>query len=196
VRWFALELAAIAVVAVAPLPLPAAWLLAIASVSLWVRGKTWAAPPGPPELVPLGALCGVVALIGALMLSAPVTMMTGRAVEWTQYAVVRGSPSAFVAVTVIVVAQAVAIEMALRGWLVARVLEVAPRGGGALAALVSGVAEASITPGHAAVRAGAFALGLGGAILYIGSGRRLAAPLACRVSFELGAVVLTALRLV
>ena len=104
--------------------------------------------------------------------------------------------AAFVTIGIVVAAQAAAIEMSLRGWLVPRVLEVLPRGGPALAALASAFAEAAITRGHLATRAGAFALGLGGAILFLGGGRRLAAPLACRLSFELGAVLLAALRVI
>jgi len=96
----------------------------------------------------------------------------------------------------IVAAQAVAIEMAMRGWLVPRVLEIAPRVGAIGAVIASGAAEAAITPGHLATRAGAFVLGVGGALLFLGAGRRLAAPIACRVTFELGAVLLAALRLV
>jgi hypothetical protein len=195
--WFVVELAAVAAVAIAPVPVPAAWLLAIASVSLWARGRSWTAETtAPPELAAVGVVCGAVALGVALVLSGPLGALTGRAVEWSQYAIVRGSPGAFVTVAMLVAAQAVALEMALRGWLVPRVLEVEPRGGAALAALASAAAEAAVTPGHLATRAGAFALGLGGAILFLGGGRRLSAPIACRVKFELGAVLLAALRIV
>jgi hypothetical protein len=195
--WFAVELVAIAAIAIAPVPMPAACALAVASASLWARGKSWfVTAPAPAELVPIGVVCGAIALAIALWISEPIAIVTGRAVEWTQYAVVRGSPQAFVVVTVVVAAQAVAIEMALRGWLVPRVLELFPRGGAALAIAASGLAEAAITPGHVATRAGALVLGVGGAILFLGAGRRLAAPIACRVTFELGAVLITALRLV
>ncbi|HTJ46547.1 MAG TPA: hypothetical protein VL463_30785 [Kofleriaceae bacterium] len=195
--WFSLEVAALAIVAIAPVPVPAAWLLAIASVSLWARGRSWIAPvPAPIELVPVGVACGAIALGIALALSSPIGALTGRMVEWTQYAIVRGSAQYFVVVAIIVGAQAIAIEMALRGWLIPRVLEVAPRGGVVAAALASALAEAIVTPGHLATRLGAFVLGLGGAVLFLGAGRRLAAPLACRLTFELGAVVLAALRLV
>src|SRR5437868_2143233 len=92
-----IELAALAVVAIAPLPMPAAWLLGIASASMWARGLTWgpslAAPSvTPPVLLPIGVACGAVALVLALALSAPLGDLTGRAVEWSQYAMVRGSP--------------------------------------------------------------------------------------------------------
>jgi hypothetical protein len=195
--WFVVEVIAIAAIAIAPVPIPAAWLLAVASLSVWARGRSWVAPvPAPAELVPVGVACGAVALGVALALSSPLGALTGRAVEWTQYAIVRGSPDAFIAVSLIVGAQAVAMELALRGWLIPRVLEVAPRGGPALAAIASATAEAAITPGHAAARAGAFVLGLGGAVLFLGAGRRLAATVACRLTFELGAVLLAALRIV
>jgi hypothetical protein len=194
--WFVVELIAIAAIAIAPVPVPAAWLIALASASLWLRGRAWGTgAPAPPELVGAGVACGVAALVLALVISAPLADLTGRAVEWSQYAIVRGSPAGFIAVAVVVAAQAIAIEMALRGWLVGRVLEVAPRGGPALAAIASALAEAAVTRGHLAMRAGAFAMGLGGAIVFLGAGRRLAAPLACRLTFELGAVVLTALRI-
>jgi hypothetical protein len=195
--WFVVELAAIAAIAIAPVPVPAAWLLGLASVSLWARGRSWIAETtAPPELTAVGVVCGVAALGLAVALSEPLGALTGRAVEWSQYAIVRGSPGAFATVAMLVAAQAVAIEMALRGWLVPRVMEAVPRGGAPLAALASAVAEAAITPGHLATRAGAFALGLGGAVLFLGGGRRLSAPIACRVTFELGAVLLAALRIV
>ena len=195
---FAIELAALAVIAIAPVPVPEAWLVAIASISIWTRGRSWAdrRDPAPPELVPVGLLCGVAALIAALIVSEPIAALTGRAVEWSQYTIVRGSPQNFVVIACVVAAQAVAIEMALRGWWLPRVLEIAPRGGVTLAVVASALAEAAITRGPITTRAGAFALGLGGALLYIGGGRRLAAPMACRLGFELGAVLLAALRVI
>ena len=195
--WFAVELVAIAAIAIAPVPLPAACALVVASVSLWARGTSWfVAAPAPAELVPIGVVCGAIALVLALWISEPIAIVTGRAVEWTQYTIVRGSPQAFVMVAIVVGAQAIAIEMALRGWLVPRVLEIAPRGGAALAIAASGLAEAAITPGHLMSRIGAYTLGAGSALLFVGAGRRLAAPIACRLTFELGAVLLAALRIV
>jgi hypothetical protein len=195
--WFAVELVAIAVIAIAPVPLPAACVLVVASVSLWARGKSWlVAAPAPPELIPIGVVCGAVALALAQWLSVPIEIATGRMVEWTQYTIVRGSPQAFVMVAVVVGAQAIAIEMALRGWLVPRVIDLFPVGGAAIAIAVSGLAEAAITPGHLMSRLGAYAIGAGSALLFLGAGRRLAAPIACRLTFELGAVLLAALRIV
>ena len=195
--WFAVELVAIAAIAIAPVPLPAACALVVASVSLWARGRSWfEATPAPAELVPIGVVCGAVALVIALWISEPIAIVTGRAVEWTQYAVVRGSPQAFVMVAIVVGAQAIAIEMALRGWLVPRVIDLFPIGGVPLAIAASGIAEAAITPGHMWTRIGAYTIGTGSTLLFIGAGRRLAAPIACRLTFELGAVLITALRLV
>src|SRR4051794_1642747 len=100
------ELAAIAAVAIVPVPVPAAWLLAVASASMWARGKSWSpsplapgsARPPAPELVPIGVVCGAIALVAALVISAPLADVTGRAVEWSQYAIVRGSPQNFVVI--------------------------------------------------------------------------------------------------
>lgn len=196
-RLFVVEALALVVIAVAPVPVPMGLALLVASLSLWARGGSWAGPaPAPGGAILGGAAVGAAALGLALLVSPTLADVTGRAVEWNQYPAVRGSAVGFATVAMLVVAQGVAAEMAFRGWLVPRIAELAPRGGVALAAVGAALAEALVTRGHLATRVGAFVLGLGGAVLYLGARRRLAAPIACRVVFDVGALALAALRLV
>jgi membrane protease YdiL (CAAX protease family) len=196
-RLFVVEALALAVIAVAPVPVPMGVALLVASLSIWVRGGSWAGPgPAPGGAILGGAAVGAAALGLALVVSPGLADVTGRAVEWNQYPMVRGSAVGFTTVAVLVVAQGVAAEMAFRGWLLPRIADLAPRAGTALAAVGSALAEALVTRGHLATRAGAFVLGLGGAVLYLGARRRLAAPIACRLVFDLGALALGAFKLV
>jgi hypothetical protein len=89
-------------------------------------------------------------------------------------------------------AMAAATELALRGWLVERIY----RGRGepssdtraVLAVLAGAIAEAALTPGDLTARIGAGAFGAGLGWMYVGGG--LLAPLAARLVFALGAIVL------
>lgn len=47
-----------------------------------------------------------------------------------------------------------------------------------------------VSGGHLGSRLGAAAAGLGFGLLYLGAGRRLAPVIACRLAFEVGALVL------
>ena len=194
------EVAAVLALAIAPLPEPmpvALPLLVVASLSRWLRGRTWS------ELLHAGngraavsLAAGLAALAIAVVAGAPfVELMSGRTVEWSAFPIVRGNPSQLALVALIVIAMAIASELALRGWIVERVLELSP-GPSILPVLVGAIAEAVITPGDLAARIGAGVFGAGLGSLYVAAGRSVLAPICARLAFGLGAVVLEALRVI
>jgi hypothetical protein len=170
--------------------------LIAASISLWLRGKSWASVVGGPALyAAIGAAAGLIALGLALAVATPaLEAITDHAVQWSMYPVVRGSAGTAVMVAIVVAISAVAAELVLRGWLVERVLELGGRP--VLAILVGAIAEAAVTDGDFAMRIGAglFAIGLGG--MYVVGGRSALAPACARLVFSLGALALETLRLV
>jgi hypothetical protein len=195
-----LEIAAVLVAAWAPLPeqVPAAAaLVVIATASRAVRGRGWAEVlHGDRVRVLAGAAAGLVALGLAFVVGTPaIEAATDRAVEWPQFAIVRGSSTQLVTVVLYAALVAAATELALRGWLVERVLEFAPAER-ALAVLVGAIAEAIVQPGDATMRLGAFAIGIGLGWMYVAGGRSAVAPICARVAFAVGAVLLEALRVV
>ena len=192
------EIAAVLGLAIAPLPeaLPVALpLLVVASASRWLRGRDWG------QLVHggrawVGAAAGLAALAAAVAVGTPfVELMSGRLVEWSAFPIVRGNPSELAVVALIVVAMAVASELALRGWIVDRVLELSP-GPPVLPVLVGAIAEALVTRGDLAARIGACAFGAGLGWIYVAAGRSVLAPICARIAFGLGAVALEALRVI
>lgn len=189
------EVAVIAAAAIVPLPetVPVAMpLAAAAALSLWIRKRSFAAGEG----VWIGALAGVTALVIALVLGSPlVEATTDRAVMWSSYPIVRGSVAQAILVAVAVSAAAIAMELALRGWIVERARELVPRAGDVAGIAVGAIAEAVVTPGDGLVRVGAALFGAGLGWMYVATGG-LAAPIAARVVFVLGALLLEALMLV
>lgn len=184
-------------------------LLVAASLSLWLRGRSWLAVlKGPALYAAIGAAAGAVALVISLVFGTPIVeRITGGAVQWSMYPIVRGSPGTFATVAVIVAVGALAAELVLRGWLVERVLEL--RGPPMLAIAVGALAEALLVfplaggdPGPlgidgdltARIGAGIFGLAMGG--MYVAAGRSVLAPLCARMTFTLGALVLEAAQLV
>ncbi|MCE9574569.1 MAG: hypothetical protein K8W52_15585 [Deltaproteobacteria bacterium] len=188
---------ALVAAALAPVSMPVLGLLVIGSISVWVRGRSWfATTRAPALLVAGGAAVGAIALALALAISPALSALTGRAVEWSQFAIARGAVQGALVAAVWVTAFALATEMVFRGWVLTRVREIAPQVGPSGAIAIAALLEAAITPGHAAIRIGALAMGVGCGTLFVGGGARLAAPLACRLVFELGSVMLTWLELV
>ena len=185
----AAEVAALAIIAIAPVPNLPAVLLGVAAVALWIRGASFGGPPGAgPAPALLGLVVGAVALGLAIALAAPlVEGIAGRAVEWAQEPAMRGSLLFAIPAAILAAVGAVAFELAFRGWVAPRAVSLGL--GVVPAILVAALAEAAITPGP---RLGAFVLALGLGALWAGSGRRLGAPLACRLVFELGALALVA----
>lgn len=209
------EVLAVLVIAIVPLPdpVPAALPLLVAgTLSRWIRGRSWAEvlrggwsatgepmaadAPSWPSRLGIGALAGLLALAFAVVAGSPaIEALAQRSIEWSTYPIVRGNFSIFAMVAVYVVATAVATELALRGWLVERVLELSP-GPPVLPILVGAFAEALLTPGDVAARLGGAFFGLGLGWMYVASGRSVLAPLAARLVFQLGVVFLESLRLV
>ena len=194
------EVLAVLAIAIAPLPepLPAALpLLGVGSLSRWMRGRSWAdVVRGPSGRAAVGALAGAVALGFAVLGGTPMIETLGaRAIEWSAHPIVRGNASLFAVVSIYVAAIAVATELALRGWIVERVLELSP-GSPVLPVLTGAFAEALITPGDVASRIGAGLFGIGLGWMYVTAGRSTVPGMCARVAFQSGAVVLEALRLV
>jgi hypothetical protein len=148
-----------------------------------------------------GAIAGGLALGAALWISGPLGDAVGRGVEWSTLPVVRGSIVQALTVAVVIVAVAFAAELGLRRWLLELVAGALVRAGSSRGLAAAGgvvaaaVLEAAIMPldGDAAGVA-VTAVGLG--VIYLAAGRRIGAPLAARLVFEVGAVTLQALRLV
>ena len=162
-----------AVLAVAAIPLPDALPIALplfvaASLARWVRGKSWSdVVRGPGSRAAIGAIAGLAALALAVVLATPlIEGGSQRAIEWAQFPLARGNAQMFVFASLQIVLVAIAWELALRGWIVERVLELSP-GPATLPVLVGAFAEAVVVPGDAAVRIGAMILGLGLGAMYV-----------------------------
>jgi hypothetical protein len=195
-----LEALAVLAIAIAPWPeqLPVALPLLVAgSASRWARGRSWAdVVRGRADRAAAGALAGALALAAAVLAGAPVIEALGqRGIEWSIHPIVRGNAAVLAMVAVYVAATTVATELALRGWIVERVLELSP-GPPVLPVLVGAIAEALITPGDVAARLGGACFGGGLGWMYAAGGRSVLAPICARLAFELGAVLLEALRLI
>jgi hypothetical protein len=194
------EVGAVLALAIAPLPesVPVALpLLVLASLSRWVRGRDWGQLlGGDGRAVAVSAAAGLVALGLAVGVGTPfVELLSNRAVEWSAFPVVRGSAMQAALVALIAIAMATASELALRGWIVERVMELSP-GPPILPVLVGAIAEGLVTQGDLASRIGAGVFGAGLGWIYVSAGRNVVAPVCARVAFGLGAVSLEALRLI
>jgi hypothetical protein len=177
-----------------PVALP---LLVLASLSRWVRGRDWGQLlGGDGRAVAVSAAAGLVARGLAVGVGTPfVELLSNRAVEWSAFPVVRGSAMQAALVALIAIAMATASELALRGWIVERVMELSP-GPPILPVLVGAIAEGLVTQGDLASRIGAGVFGAGLGWIYVSAGRNVVAPVCARVAFGLGAVSLEALRLI
>lgn len=169
-------------------------LLVAASALRWYVGRSFGeVVRGPASYVAIGAAAGLAALILAIVIGAPIAEVTsGRAVSWSDYPIVRGNWSAFLAFGVVVTAIAVATELVLRGWILERALELGASRG--MAVFAAAVAEALLLDGPFEARLGAFVVGMGLGGMYLAAGRNLAVTTAARVSFGLGALLLEVLQ--
>jgi len=195
-----IEIAMVLAIALIPWPqmMPVALPLVVcASISRWLRGRSFAeVVHGGADTAAIGALAGAIGLGLALVLGTPVVeSLSLRAVEWSMYPVVRGSASQLAVVILIVTIAAIAAELALRGWIVERMLELSP-GPVVLPILVGGLAEAVVTPGGLSARLGAALFGIGLGWIYVAARRSVVAPMLARIAFQVGAVVLEALRVI
>lgn len=194
------EVAAIVALAIVPLPdaVPVALpLLVVATASRWARRRDWGQlMRADGWTMAVGAAAGLVALAIAVVAGAPfVELMSGRAVEWSAFPIVRGSASQLVLVALVVIAMAIASELALRGWIVERMLELSP-GPPVLPVLAGAIAEALVTPGDLAVRIGAGVFGAGLGWIYVAASGNVVAPICARIAFSLAAVALEAVRVI
>jgi hypothetical protein len=176
---------------------PAALLFVAATASRWIRGRTWGeVTRGSGYHAAIGALAGLFALgFAVVVASRGMAALSQRSVEWSEHAIVRGNATLVVVVAVYVAVTAVATELALRGWLVERVLELSP-GSPVLPVLVGAIAEAMIVPGDLATRIGAALFGIGLGWMYVSAGRSAMPGILARLVFQCGAIALEALRLV
>lgn len=191
------EVAVIVAAAAVALPVPIVVpLLIIASVSAWLRGRSWAdVIKGPPLYAAIGAVAGAAALVLALLVATPVLeAITDYAIQWSMYPIARGSGAQAIMVAIVVGISALAAELVLRGWIVERVLELV--GHPVPAILAGAIAEALLADGDVAMRIGAGTFGLGLGWMYLAAGRSIVAPLCARLVFSLGAVGLEATRIV
>ena len=168
-------------------------LVIVASLSRWVRGRSWNEVLGGGGAI--GAIAGVVALALSIVIGTPIVeALSNSAVEWSQYGFVRGQPMQLAIFAVQVGIAAVAAELALRGWIVERVLELSP-GPPVLPVLVGGIAEALLTPGGAGIRCGALVFGIGLGWMYVAR-RSVTAPICARVVFAVGALLLEGFKVI
>ena len=194
------EIVAVIAIAIAPLPelLPIALPLVIAgTVSRWLRRRSWGdVVRGGSAHAAIGAGVGVIALVAAIVIGTPLVESVGqRGVEWSAHPIVRGNLSIAAIVILQVAVVALATELALRGWIVERVIELSP-GPVALPVFVGALAEAILTPGNLAARLGAGMFGAGLGWLYVAGGRSVVAPICARVLFQVGVIVLEGLRVI
>jgi hypothetical protein len=194
------EVAAVLAIAIAPLPegLPVALPLVVAAtIARWIRRRSWGElVHGSATGVWVGGLAGLAALGLAVLAGTPVIeAASARAIEWSAFPVVRGNAQMFAMAALLVTATAIASELALRGWLLERMLELSP-GPVTLPVFAGALAEAIVTPGDLAARAGAGLFGAGLGWMYVAGGRSLVAPVCARVAFALGALALEAMRVI
>ena len=195
-----IELVLVLVIAVVPWPLALPVgipLVLAASVMRWLRGRSWAELfRGGVLHAGVGAIAGALALAVAVIAATPmVEALAARAVEWSMFPVVRGSAAQLGMVLMLVGLGAVCAELAFRGWLVERVLELSP-GPPYLPVLLGGLAEAIVMPGDISSRIGAGLFGAGLGWMYVAGGRSIVGPMLARVTFVCGAVVLEAFKLI
>lgn len=188
------EIACVLAVAVIALPetLPAGLpLLVVASMSRWLRGRSWGEVlDGGAQRAAIGAAAGAVAIAVAAPLYGA---YDASSLAWWLAPVVRGGDVGQIAlVLVVMVASEVAMELAMRGWIVERALELAP-GSTVLPIFVGALAEAIVTPGPVAARLGAALFGVGLGALHVAAARSVLAPIAARCAFVAGAVLVEVL---
>jgi hypothetical protein len=177
-----------------PFSLP---LVIAASIARSLRRRTWSeVSGGGTHHVAIGAVVGAVALGLSIILGTPIVeRLSNHAVEWSQYGFVRGNATQVAVFAVWVSIAAIAAELALRGWIVERVLELAP-GPPVLPILVGAIAEALLVPGGLGVRLGAAVFGIGLGWLYVAGGRSVVAPICARLVFSVGALVLDGFQII
>jgi len=202
---------ALAVLAIAVAPLGATFpfavlLFAVATASRWVRGRSWAelvvatasraddaasrsddaaSPLRPLHALGLGVAAGTLAITVAAPLIGAFRVTT---VDWWVLPALHGDTSQFALAVCVLLASAVALELALRGWIIERMLELSP-GPPTRPVATAAVAEALVTPGPIVSRMGVALFGAGLGLLYVGCRRSVLTPIAARWAFVIGAAL-------
>jgi hypothetical protein len=187
------EALAVAALVVAPLPttLPIALpLLVVATLSRWLRGRGWRELVHQPRVLALGALAGLVAVAIATPAFGAFHV---TAVEWWLVPAARGDAAQVALAVGFVTVTSIALELALRGWILERVWELSP-GPPVLPIATAAVVEALVIDAAIGARIGAALFGAGLGLLYVGCRRSVLAPIAARVVFASGAIVVELLR--
>lgn len=165
-----------------PIAMP---LLVVASISRWLRRRSWSevmATNGGFARAGIGLAAGVVAL-------AIVTMVGARETTALSPIPIAGDAKIGAMVLAYVALTSILTELALRGWIVERVLELSP-GSPVLPICVGALAEAILTPGDPATRVGAALFGVGLGAMYVFAGRNVIAPMIARAVYFGGAIAL------
>ena len=143
----------------------------------------------------IACIVGGAALAIAVLAGTPlVEAAFDRAIVWSTYPVVRGSLHNLFVVSVIVTLVAVSAELVFHGWLIERVLELAPHAK-VPAVIASALAEALVMPGDLNARIGTAVFGAGLAWMYLAGGRSVRATIP-GASCSGRRVVLEALRII
>lgn len=171
-------------------------LLVVASMSMWLRKRSWTTViKGPSLYAAIGAAAGLVGLVLALLAGTPVVeRITDQAVQWSTFPIVRGSGTTFGVLAILVALGAVITELVLRGWIVEYMLE--RRMQPAFAILAGAIAEALVTEGDIHMRIGAGVFGLAMGWMFVAGGRSVVPTICARAAFTLGALALEAARVV
>jgi hypothetical protein len=166
--------------AMVPIAMP---LLVVASISRWLRGRSWSEVTATSSIrVGVGFAAGLAAL-------AIVSAVGARETTALSPIPIAGDAKMGAMVIAYVVITAILTELALRGWIVERVLELSP-GSPVLPICVGAIAEAIVTPGDPATRAGAALFGVGLGAMYVFGGRNAIAPMVARAAYFGGAIAL------
>lgn len=188
--WIVLaELAVVAAIGAFEFSIPRAVpLLIVASVSLWIRDRSWTQTglrldPGWAGLAAAGIVAGAAA-----------QLMIGYAVgaQVDDAALAQAGGTLLATVVMLHVATAFATEMVFRGYLVERMREVS--GSEPIAIAVAAAAFAWVVAGADLVAAvGAVSAAIGYSLLYRAAGRSLVLPIAVHAGFTVAGAVLGAL---
>jgi len=209
------EVLAVLAIAVAPIgdTFPfALLLLAVATTSRWIRGRSWAElvvagrastdvtsastdvasasanPAASQGLVRALAVGGVAGLLAIAVAAPLIGAFRVTTIDWWVLPAIHGDAAQLALVSCVLLATAIALELALRGWIIERMLELSP-GPTTLPIATAALAEALVTPGPIVSRIGVALFGAGLGLLYVALRRNVLAPIAARCVFVMGAVL-------
>jgi hypothetical protein len=174
-------------------------MLVVASVTMWLRKRSWATVlHGPPLFAALGVAAGVVGLLVAIAAGTPlVESATSQAVQWSRYPIVRGSPQMFAMVALLVGVSALVVELAIRGCVVDWLLErKVPPFGAVLAGAMLDMVLITEPDGGFTARIGSGVFGIAMGWMFVAAGRSALPGICARIAFSVGALALEAFQIV